>query len=418
MRLTELEVRHFRNVRHARLLPIEGVNVLWGANAQGKTNMLEAAFYLVTGRSFRTRFERECLAWKEARARWADTSPNDPAVPAHPPEPSDLSDAPDRGLTPEPPGAFEAAVIRGRLRRASGDHELLVALTPQQKRIAIDGNPIDRLGMLWGRLNAVLFTPADLAIIQLGPGQRRQFLDTTLSQVSQTYLHHLQRYSHALRQRNALLRMRRPLGELSEQFEVWEAQMAPSAIEVSRARAAHVDRLGSRLTLHYAAIAGAGGAPTPAERLSARYSGFIRSREELESPAAIDLYADRLRRSRADDAERAATFAGPHRDDIAFEIEGRDLRQFGSQGQQRSAIVALRLAEVETMTQSAGETPVLLLDDIIAELDPARTAAFLRLLAALPVQTFLTTTDLGAVEKHIAVARRWRVRQGAYDLED
>jgi DNA replication and repair protein RecF len=370
MRLTELEVRHFRNIRHALLDPCEGVNVLWGANAQGKTNMLEAAYYLVTGRSFRTRTDRECLPW-------ADETP--------------------------------VSVVRGWLRRESGSHELLVTITPDQKRVGGDGKPIARLGMLWGRLNAVLFTPADLGIIQGAPSLRRQFLDTTLSQVSPTYLYHLQRYSHALRQRNALLRSRRPVKDMAAHFESWEAQMVVSGVEVCRTRMEHVARLEAAAAEHY------GGIARSAERLTMRYSGFFKTPEALED-GGIERFTERLERGREDDASRGATSVGPHRDDFIFALDGHDLRDYGSQGQQRSAILALRLAEVDVMGQRAGEPPVLLLDDIIGELDPERTAAFLKRLSVATVQTIITATQAADVSRHIEVERLWRVESGEFAL--
>jgi len=433
MRLTELEVRHFRNIRHARLEPAAGVNVFAGANAQGKTNMLEAAYYLVTGRSFRTRFDKECIPWKETREQWTEQE-------------AAREEAGAEEVTPSPEEAGATAVVRGRLRRESGAHELLVTICADQKRVTADGKPIARLGQLWGRLNAVLFTPSDLNIVQGGPGQRRQFLDTTLSQISPAYLFHLQRYAYALRQRNALLRSRRPLGQLADHFDSWETQLAPAGVELCRARIAHVEALNGATERHYASIArkagvaregdnaqrigeaqetgaapGAGQADVssrPSERLRIRYNSLFKQWEGLDNTAAAEQLAERLRRSRDDDAARGATSVGPHRDDFAFTLDDRDARDYGSQGQQRSAILALRLAEVEVMAARAGEPPVLLLDDIVAELDPARTEAFLKALTAMPVQTLVTATRMEDVARHVAIARRWSVEEGVFVQED
>lgn len=373
VRLTHLDIRHFRNIRHAELAPAATVSVLWGDNAQGKTNLLEAAYYLVTGRSFRTRADKECLPWDE-------------------------------------PGGV--AIVRGRLRRESGAHELLVTITADQKRVSGDGKPIARLGELWGRLNAVLFTPADLGIVQGGPGERRRFLDTTLSQISPTYLSHLQRYSHALRQRNALLRERRPPARLAPHFDAWEQQLVASGMEIYEARLNHVDRLIEAAAAHYAAFAPGG------EGLEARCSGVFKTLEALREEGAAHRYADRLARAREDEARRGgATSVGPHRDDVTFTLAGHDLRDFGSQGQQRSAILALRLAEVDVMAERSGEAPVLMLDDIVAELDPERTAAFLRRLAGRPVQTIITSTDIESVTRYIDVEAAWRVWDGVIERD-
>ncbi len=398
MRLTDLEVRCFRNVRAAHLQPDAGVNVLWGRNAQGKTNLLEAAFYLVTGRSFRTRADKECLPWTERVETWAVNGP------------------------PLFGDGVMTAVIRGRVQRAAGAHEILITIDAAQKRVTIDGKSIARLGELWGKLNAVLFTPADLAIVQGGPAQRRQFLDTTLSQISPTYLRRLQQYTHALRQRNALLRSWRPGRPLSEHFDIWEAQLVENALPLAAARIEHLDTLMAEASTHYAAIAGAepasagegapDTAPTGAEVLSARYQGFFKTLEAVQAPDSGQRFAERLKRSREEDARRGGSSVGPHRDDFAFLINGRELRDFGSQGQQRSTILALRLAEVDVMTRETRETPVLLLDDIIAELDPRRTAAFLQRLAGMDVQSLITTTDAQAVADHIPPRRLWRIRDG------
>lgn len=382
MRLTELDVRHFRNIVHARLEPAEGVNVLCGDNAQGKTNMLEAAYYLVTGRSFRTRQDRECLPWE----------------------------SPETGMEP-------AAAIRGRLTRESGAHDLLVTITAKQKRVTGDGKAIDRLAMLWGRLNAVLFTPSDLGIIQGSPSERRKFFDTTLSQISPTYLHHLQRYSHALRQRNALLRSRRSPADVADHYDIWEEQLTVSGVEIARARLEHLQRLGDAAARHYAAIAGTLDDDSKDEALTANCVGLFKSLDELDDPESIERYAARLLTTRDDDSRRGgSTSVGPHRDDFRFALNGRDLRDFGSQGQQRTTILALRLAEVEVMTERANEAPVLLLDDIIAELDPARTAAFLQRLTETPVQTLITTTEAEAVSRHISIDRLWRVSDGEFSF--
>ena len=390
MLLTEVEVRRFRNILRARLAPAAGVNVLWGDNAQGKTNILEAVFYLVTGRSFRTRLDRECLPWAELRQRWLQEASEAP--------PSDGVTDPD------------VAVARGRLRRQSGDHELTVVIEPSRKRVLADGKPIDKLGMLWGRLNAVLFTPADLSIVQQGPSLRRQFLDTTLSQISPAYLRRLQDYSHALRQRNALLRSHRPASDLAAHFDIWEAGLVENGLALCQERMAYLERLVRLAGAHYARIAEQAG-----ETLACRYAGPIGRLDQMDADEAAGRFRERLAQSRLDDAARGATACGPHRDDCVFSIDGRDLRDYGSQGQQRSVILALRLAEVDVMEQRSGEAPILLLDDIVGELDPRRTTAFLGLLGERNVQTILTTTCVAEVERHIRVERQWRMENGHVD---
>ncbi|MCX7014027.1 MAG: DNA replication/repair protein RecF [Candidatus Sumerlaeota bacterium] len=327
MLLRELRARRFRNLREIDLRFPDGPVLFWGDNAQGKTNLLEAIYFLATGRSFRSRNDRECVAW--------DAPPD------------------------------EAASVAGQIERADARREIRVVLYQGEKRLFLDGKPLARLAELFGELNAVLFTPADLQIIQGGPSARRRFLDLELSQISPAYLAALQRYNQALRHRNALLRGGRPLERIALDLAPYEAIMAEAAGEILRHRAAALEDLGRRAARAHAEF-GAG------ERLEISYRHFMRNDGADAREDVVEKYRSRLEADRADDLRQGATRSGPHRDDFLLTLDGRSAQDFASQGQQRSCALALRIAEVGLMEARRGEAPLLLLDDVGSELDAGR----------------------------------------------
>ena len=396
MRLEHLRIEKFRCLSRLETGLPAGRILILGNNAQGKSSLLEAVFYLVTGRSFRTRYDNDCIPW-------------------HSP-------------------AGTVCAIRGKVRRASGDScRLAVTIGPASKSVRVDDRPLDRLAALWGQLRAVLFTPDDLQLVKGAPGERRRYLDVALSQISSDFLFHLQRYNQALRQRNALLK--RPdmdRRQLRENLAPWESQLAEHGIPIMQARADFIAALEPRAARLYERIASgeageSGGAPagdetageeaatpstastlsTPsaaprpasptgsaeAEKLRLAYVNTLR----LEMPAPAEearvRFRDRLSENLEDDLRRGQTSVGPHRDDFNLYLSGKTVRDFGSQGQVRSCVLALRLAEVIEMESRTGEPPLVLLDDLASELDPLRKKRVLSLLHP-QWQTFLTTTRL------------------------
>ena len=365
--LRELRARHFRNLREIDLRFPDGPVLFWGDNAQGKTNLLEAIYFLATGRSFRSRNDRECVAW------------NAPAD--------------------------EAASVAGRVERADAQREIRVVLYQGEKRLFLDGKPLARLAELFGELNAVLFTPADLQIVQGGPSARRRFLDLELSQISPIYLAALQRFNQALRHRNALLRTGRPLERIALDLAPYEAILADAAGEILRYRAAALEELGRRAAQAYSEF-GAG------ERLELSYRYFMRNDGAAEGADIVDRYRDRLQADRADDLRQGSTRNGPHRDDFLLTLDGRNAHDFASQGQQRSCALALRIAEVGLMEARRGEAPLLLLDDLGSELDAGRRTRLLETLRG-GAQAFLTTTRRTDFVADLPLAASWRVDAGS-----
>ena len=401
MRLEHLRIEKFRCLSRLETGLPAGRILILGNNAQGKSSLLEAVFYLVTGRSFRTRYDNDCIPW-------------------HSP-------------------AGTVCAIRGKVRRASGDScRLAVTIGPASKSVRVDDRPLDRLAALWGQLRAVLFTPDDLQLVKGAPGERRRYLDVALSQMSSDFLFHLQRYNQALRQRNALLK--RPdmdRRQLRENLAPWESQLAEHGIPIVQARADFIAALEPRAARLYERIAsgktdeghkpdapgkmdesdesGKSDKPdktsepddpstsstpstpstssTAPEALRLAYVNTLR----LEMPAPAEnarvRFRDLLSENLEDDLRRGQTSVGPHRDDFHLYLSGKTVRDFGSQGQVRSCVLALRLAEVIEMESRTGEPPLVLLDDLASELDPLRKKRVLSLLRP-QWQTFLTTTRL------------------------
>ncbi len=334
MRILSLTLANYRNYARAELRPCAGVTVLAGDNAQGKTNLLEAVYLCCTGRSHRTRQDRELIRWGEEFCRVA----------------------------------VEA-------ERRDGTHAVEIAIPAAgRRRIRVNGSEIGRSGELMGHVTGVLFSPEDLRLIKDGPAERRRFLDIALSQIRPSYYYALQRYARALRQRNEILRA----GRL-ETLEAWDEQLARAGSEIMAARAAYIERLNAAAACTHEDIACA------RETLSIAYAPNVENGDLLEA----------LRRSRDADVRRMTTGAGAHRDDVRLCVDGRELRLFGSQGQQRTAALSLRLAELDVVKEESGEAPVLLLDDVMSELDPERRR---RLLARLDgVQTIVTCTDIADI---------------------
>ncbi len=332
MHVSRFCCRSFRCLREIDLHPGPGINLVRGRNAQGKTSLLEAILFAATSKSHRTTIE------------------------------SDLAQA----------GAEEFH-IRIDVQRAQREVILETHWWKGQKRVKINGVAQKRLSDMLGKVGVVLFAPEDIALIKSGSALRRRFLDMALSQLEPAYLAALQNYRQVLRQRNELLRAPRPDTGL---LDVWDVQLAREGEVVIVGRAAFVADLCRLAAEAYAHIAGG-------EALALAYAP--------ECPAGT--LADVLRAKRDSDIRRKMTVHGPHRDDIEIAVAGNPARSHASQGQQKSAALALRLAEMGHAHARTGELPVLMLDEVLAELDAQRAT---QLFDAIPAdaQCFITTTDL------------------------
>jgi len=320
-RLRRLWIRTFRNYALADLALAEGVTVLVGPNGQGKSNLLEAAYMVATGRSHRTPHEAEVI---------------------------------QRGET--------AARVRAAISRRGRDEELEVTVAIEEGRASVrmrlNGLPSAR-GTVLGRLPVVLAAPWDLELVRGGGVGRRRLMDAALAQLSPAYFFALHRYHRVLTQRNAVLRGR---GGPGGALEPWDAQLVALGVRITAHRAAYVARLRGPAAEWFERLGGAGA-------LEVRYrpSWAGEGDEGLTAAARAQLV-----QRRADELRRGTTLVGPHRDDLELLLDGVPLRAAGSQGQWRTAMLAVRLAERDVMAAELGARPVLLLDDALAELDPER----------------------------------------------
>ncbi len=387
MYIQTISLRHFRTYARLELeLPPAPV-LLLGGNAQGKTSLLEAMAYLATGRSPLTTTERHLVNWGAVEAGTPFAVASAEVV---------RTDRRER---------IEIALQR--MPTVQGGERLA-------KKIRLDGRTIRRADLA-GHLNVVLFLPEDVALVGGPPAGRRRHLDDLLAQVSADYVRALGRYQTALSRRNALLRHLRDEGGDVGQLLPLEAVLAETGVLISLHRRRLLRRLTRLADRYHQEITGG-------EWLRLRYApNFDPLRppdlaaqppllDEVESEpgreALVAAYHRRFEEERRREIQRGATLVGPHRDEVRFIAQAVDLGTFGSRGQQRSAVLALRMAELDWLRETTGEAPVLLLDEVLAELDAARRERLLALLGRVE-QTILATTD---AEMFPAAFRRQALR--------
>ncbi len=372
----DLRLRQFRNFADLTLrFPAAGAAVI-GDNGSGKTNLLEAIHYLEIFRSFRG-------ASDEQLVRFAGDAFHIRGV----------FENPATGRTTEITAAFEAKTKR--------------------KRVTVDGAEPDKLGDAIGRVGIVVFSSSDMALVAGPPGERRRFLDIVLSLARRGYLHALQRYRQVLRHRNALLKR----GATPAMLGPWDEALVEWGSKVIVLRADWIDAYRAGFARRYREI-GARGEAT----VEYRPGLPLADRKPADEDDVAAAFTAELRRIAPRERDRAMTLAGPHRDDMAFTLDGEDgaidLREFGSGGQMRTAAIALRMVEAETLRASKGTPPMILLDDVFAELDPGRSRRILAMLEAEPRgQVVLTAPKESDVELRstggfISSLAAWRIEAG------
>ena len=336
MILKSIELKNFRNYEDMYLKFYSGTNILFGDNAQGKTNILEAAYVSGTTKSHKGSRDKDMIRFGEDESH-----------------------------------------IRTIVEKQGKEYQLDIHLKKNRsKGIAINKVPIKKASELFGILNMVFFSPEDLNIIKNGPSERRRFLDAEICQLDKIYLSDLTRYNKILMQRNRLLKDMQHQPQLMETLPVWDMQLVEYGKRLIRRRRQFVEELSEIVTGIHRNISG------KREELVLRYEPNIDA-EFLE---------DELNRVREKDRKYAQTSVGPHRDDISFFIRGVDIRKFGSQGQQRTSALSLKLSEIELVRQTIHDTPVLLLDDVLSELDSNRQNYLLN--SIHDIQTMITCTGL------------------------
>lgn len=362
-RIVSLSLRNFRNFERLEIdVPDDGFVVV-GDNGQGKTNLLESAYYLSLFRSVRGARDVDVVRF----------------------------------------GA-EGFFVEGDLCVPDA-HQISIGFerSGRRKRVRRDGAVVERLSDALGTLPAVMFSPTDVELVSGAPSARRRFLDIMLALSSRGYLHALQLYRGALERRNAVLREGKDGGQVaSRSIEIWETPLATHGAALIRTRRAWVKHVAGRFAQHCAVIGETG-------TVELRYETAIDANAESLEIALADCIAAK----RASDIRHGLTQVGPHRDDVAMKLDNRDLRAFGSAGQQRTAAIALRTLEAETLRDARGASPVFLLDDPLAELDARRATRVLSLLNDVGLgQTLLAVPRDSDIPEELIRLPHFRIVEG------
>jgi DNA replication and repair protein RecF len=365
MRLLSLEIRDLRNIARADLLPAERATVIVGDNGQGKTNLLEALYLLATLRPLRAARFAELLRFGEACAK-----------------------------------------VSGRFVIGGAERVISVSVETGSRTAFVDGKPAQRLDDYFGGLSVVAFTPDDLLVLKGGPDLRRRVLDRAVFNRHPSFLSESRTYQRALKSRNRLLKE----GAAATLLDAYSEALAGAGARVWARRLAVVAELAPRTARAFEAIA-----PCDGGLFLGYAPSAIPPDALVDEGTARDGLLALLRRRTAHDVERGFTSVGPHADDLCLTIAGRPAKTYASQGQQRAAVLALKIAEIENLGATLGTPPLLLLDDVSSELDPARNAFLMDYLQGKGLQAFLTTTDASLVGRAEGPgARRFTVRGGVF----
>jgi DNA replication and repair protein RecF len=372
MFLQRLALQHYRNYAHADISIDKKVNIFVGPNAQGKTNLLEAIFVLALTKSHRTHHDKELLDWNGGET-----------------------------------------LLHAEVERRYGTCTLDLSLSAKGKKAKINGLEQKKLSNFIGAMNVVMFAPEDLEIVKGSPGVRRRFLDMEIGQVHPGYLYELSQYQKILQQRNNLLKLGPGRGDADmAMLDVWSDQLARHGVKIIKKRQNFIKKLQTWAEhIHAGITAGQ-------EALRIEYVPSFPLAEELDEAVLFDQFMIKLSQVKDHELRRGMTLVGPHRDDLLFYINGKEAHVYGSQGQQRTTALSLKLAEIELIREETGEYPLLLLDDVLSELDEHRQTQLIQTFQS-KVQTFITTTGMENVHlDRLEDASVFQVRQGRITGKD
>ncbi len=355
MIIKSLELENFRNYKSLNIEFDKGVNILYGDNAQGKTNILEAIYVSATTKSHKGAKDKEIINFEA-----------------------------------------EEAHIKTYLDKEGLERRVDMHLRKSKsKGIAIDTVRLKKAAQLLGLLNVVFFSPEDLSIIKDAPAQRRRFVDMELCQLDQSYLYDLNQYNKIIAQRNKLLKDMYNNQDLKNMLGIWDMQIITYGQKIIKRRRLFVDQLNEIIDeIHYKLSGGK-------ERIKVEYAPYV----------SEDNFEEMLKKAREKDIKLKSTSVGPHKDDFIFIVNGIDIRTYGSQGQQRTAALSLKLSEIELVKKITGDNPVLLLDDVLSELDSNRQNHLLNNIG--DIQTIITCTGLeDFVNNRIKINKIFKVETG------
>ena len=361
MIIQSIELNNFRNYENLQISFDEGTNILFGDNAQGKTNILEAVYVCSTTKSHKGSKDKEIVRFGE-----------------------------------------EESHIKMTVRRDGIPYRIDMHLKKNRtKGVAVNGVPIKKASELFGIVNVIFFSPEDLNIIKNGPAERRRFLDLELCQLNKVYVYDLVQYNRVVVQRNKLLKEMDSDPSLKETLNIWDSQLVRFGSELIRLRTRFVEELNELIREIHFHLSG------EREELEIRY----------EPNVTPETFEAELSRNRNQELRQRLTLIGPHRDDLNFIVNGADIRKFGSQGQQRTAALSLKLSEIELVKRTVKDYPVLLLDDVLSELDGKRQEHLLSEISH--IQTLITCTGLDEfVNSRFQMDKIFKIVEGTVESEE
>lgn len=359
MRIEKVAIHSFRNLTEVRLDCAARWNILVGANAQGKTNILEAIYLLGTLKSFRMAKNPELITWNRPHA-----------------------------------------LLKGVVESGNVNRELALVIEPHGKRVQVDRKGSTTLRDFLGVLNVIAFSPEELFMVRGNPEIRRRYLDRAVFSTDPAYLDCHREYYRILKNRNSLLRQRS-----YATLDAWSEQLVIAGARLIRKRAHFIQGLNGFFSSLYRQITG-----SDEEAHLCYYADSCQDQGSTE--ACETALRGALATRREEERQRSTTLAGPHRDDLRFFLNGTLLKQHGSQGQQRSFIIAMKMAEIEHACRQTGFPPILLLDDLTSELDKIRLGHLLEFLTHRHIQVFMTTTDLATLPAIAGDSAVFRVTGG------
>ncbi|GAA0436948.1 DNA replication/repair protein RecF [Lentibacillus halophilus] len=366
MKINHLQLKNYRNYEQLNLSFDDKVNVIIGENAQGKTNLMEAIYLLAFTKSHRTPREKELIQWEQAYA-----------------------------------------TVKGTIYKRNRHFPLEVILSAKGKKAKLNHLEQKRLSDYIGALNVVMFAPEHLALVKGSPQIRRRFIDMELGQIQPSYMYHLGQYQKTLRQRNHLLKQMKLQEKWDpDMLQVLTDQLSQHAAILLERRFVFLELLRKWASPVHDSIT------RSMEKLEIRYAPTIEVSESANKETIETVYTNKYHELQDKEIERGTTLAGPHRDDLIFYVNQKNVQTFGSQGQQRTAALSVKLAEIELISSEVGEYPVLLLDDVLSELDDHRQSHLLNSIQG-KVQTFVSTTSVDGINHEtLRKAELFHVRDG------